>query len=171
MVLEKTVYPDPLLRNVSTPVDVIDEEIRILAENMLDTMYDEGGVGLAAPQIGINKRVIVIDTSRDRNQPECYVNPEITLRSGKSLADEGCLSVPGITAEVERAEHVEVIAQNLDGEELEISADGLAARAFQHEIDHLDGILFIDKLDTAERFRVRDQIANLEEVYKSAEGV
>lgn len=167
MVLEKTVYPDPLLRNVSTPVEVIDDEIRTLAENMLDTMYEEGGVGLAAPQVSINKRVVVIDVSREHNQPEFYINPEIVSRSGKCVMEEGCLSVPGITAEVERPAEVEVIAQNLEGEEVKISADSLRARAFMHEIDHLDGILFIDKLDSTERFRVREQIANLEEIYKS----
>ncbi len=143
-------YPDKRLKEISTPIEKISDEIRELASDMLEVMYDEPGIGLAAPQVDAAVRLIVIDTewtADDAEQnPLVLVNPEIVERSGKIVWKEGCLSVPDFEAEVERASHVRLRATNLEGEDLEISASELQAVCFQHEIDHLDGILFIDRI-------------------------
>jgi len=143
-------YPDKRLKEISTPIAKISDEIRELASDMLEVMYDEPGIGLAAPQVDAAVRLIVIDTewtADDAEQnPLVLVNPEIVERSGKIVWEEGCLSVPDFEAEVERASHVRLRATNLEGEDLEISASELQAVCFQHEIDHLDGILFIDRI-------------------------
>ncbi len=143
-------YPDKRLKEISTPIEKISDEIRELASDMLEVMYDEPGIGLAAPQVDAAVRLIVIDTewtADDAEQnPLVLVNPEIVERSGKIVWEEGCLSVPDFEAEVERASHVRLRATNLEGEDLEISASELQAVCFQHEIDHLDGILFIDRI-------------------------
>jgi peptide deformylase len=143
-------YPDKRLKEISTPIEKISDEIRELASDMLEVMYDEPGIGLAAPQVNAAVRIIVIDTEwtaddAERN-PLVLVNPEIVEHSGKIVWKEGCLSVPDFEADVERASHVKLRATNLDGEDLEISASELQAVCFQHEIDHLDGILFIDRI-------------------------
>lgn len=164
------VYPDPVLRVVSDPVEVIDKEFLDFAKELTDTMYAEDGVGLAAPQVGVNKRVIAVDVSPEREGATVLINPEITSRSGKEKDAEGCLSLPGLRGEVERAEKVVVEGQILDGSEVRIEAEGLAARAYQHEIDHLDGILFIDKLGKLERFRLRDDIRALEYEFSEKNG-
>lgn len=135
---------DPVLRMKSDEVGEIDEEIEELVENMFETMYSANGVGLAAPQVGISKRMIVVDTG---DLPIALINPVILERSGEDTSVEGCLSVPGVQGEVTRAERVCVKGMTLDGKEYEFCAEGLLARAFQHEIDHLDGILFIDKAE------------------------
>jgi peptide deformylase len=135
---------DPVLRMKSDEVGKIDEEIEELVENMFETMYSANGVGLAAPQVGISKRMIVVDTG---DLPIALINPVILERSGEDTSVEGCLSVPGVQGEVTRAERVCVKGMTLDGKEHEFCAEGLLARAFQHEIDHLDGILFIDKAE------------------------
>lgn len=166
MIRKICVYPDPVLAKVSDEVEVIDDEIRTLAADMIETMYDANGVGLAAPQVGVNKRIIVIDDSETRDQPVVYINPVIEkFSSEKCIIEEGCLSVPDLHANVERPERVSVYAQGLDGEELEIEADGLLARAFQHEIDHLDGILYIHKVSPSEKNAIKDSIKYMEEKY------
>ncbi|MCJ2129145.1 peptide deformylase [Methylobacterium sp. E-045] len=151
------ILPDARLRQVSTPVGAIDDEIRTLAADMLETMYDAPGVGLAAIQVGVTKRVVTIDTSKDENarQPQVFIDPEIVWASEeKRVYDEGCLSIPEYYGEVERPDRVRVRFRDLDGETREIDADGLLATCIQHEIDHLDGVLFIDHLSKLKRDRV-----------------
>jgi peptide deformylase len=151
------ILPDARLRQVSTPVGAIDDEIRTLAADMLETMYDAPGVGLAAIQVGVTKRVVTIDTSKDENarQPQIFIDPEIVWASEeKRVYDEGCLSIPEYYGEVERPDRVRVRFRDLTGETRDIEADGLLATCIQHEIDHLDGVLFIDHLSKLKRDRV-----------------
>ncbi|HHX75219.1 MAG TPA: peptide deformylase [Firmicutes bacterium] len=136
---------DEVLRRKAAAVRKITPGIRVLLNDMAETMYAADGVGLAAPQVGISKRLVVIDI-RDEQGLLKLVNPEVVAASGKAVAVEGCLSFPGLAGEVERAEAVTVRALDEEGNPVEITADGLLARAFQHEIDHLDGILFVDKV-------------------------
>jgi len=148
-------FPDKRLKEVSTPIVEITDEIRAMAQDMLDVMYDEPGIGLAAPQIGEAVRLIVVDTEwteegAERN-PWVLINPEIVERNGKLVWTEGCLSVPDIEAEVERSESVVLRATNLEGDAVEIEASQLQAVCFQHEIDHLDGVLFIDRISRLKR--------------------
>ena len=148
-------FPDKRLAEVSEPIDEVTDEIRVLAKDMLDVMYDEPGIGLAAPQVGETVRLIVVDTEwteegAEKN-PLVLVNPEILEREGKLTWTEGCLSVPDYQAEVERAERVRLVASDLDGQELVIDAEGIQAVCFQHEVDHLDGILFIDRISRLKR--------------------
>jgi peptide deformylase len=150
-------YGDPLLRRRAQPVREVTEELRRLAEDMVDTMYDEAGIGLAAPQIGVSLRLMVVGDERGRN-PRALVNPVITDQGGSISAEEGCLSVPGVFADVARAEWVKVDAHDLDGNPVSIHARGFHARVFQHEMDHLDGILFIDRLDAVTRDRIKRRI-------------
>jgi peptide deformylase len=148
-------FPDPRLKRVSEPVGEITDAIRELARDMCEVMYDEPGIGLAAPQVGEAIRLIVVDThwteeGAERN-PLVLVNPEIVEREGKITWNEGCLSVPDFTAEVERAARVKLRARDLDGKPVEIDAGELQAVCFQHELDHLDGILFIDRISRLKR--------------------
>jgi peptide deformylase len=148
-------FPDKRLREISTPIDEITDEVRELAHDMLEVMYDEPGIGLAAPQLGETVRLIVVDTEWTGEDPEqnplVLINPEIAERDGKIVWTEGCLSVPDFEAEVERAESVRLRAMNLEGQEVEIDATELQAVCFQHEIDHLDGVLFIDRISRLKR--------------------
>ncbi len=146
-------YPDPELKKKSAPVTVINEKTRELVLDMAETMYDAPGVGLAAPQIGVHQRIVVIDVSATDEAPELIVaiNPVIIHAEGESYEEEGCLSVPKYAANVRRHERVVVKALNLEGEEITCKAEGLLAVAFQHEIDHLDGILFIDHISPLKR--------------------
>jgi peptide deformylase len=148
-------FPDKRLRRVSQPIDEVTDEIRQLAADMLDVMYDEPGIGLAAPQVGEASRLIVVDTewNEEGNEraPLVLVNPEILETEGSIVWNEGCLSVPDFQADVERAERVRLRATDLDGHEVVIHAEGLQAVCFQHEIDHLDGILFIDRISRLKR--------------------
>ncbi len=151
-------FPDPRLRTRAAPVAAVDEQIRRLADDMLDTMYDAPGIGLAATQVNVHQRVIVIDVSEEKNQPMVLINPELLAREGVEEMDEGCLSVPGIYETVERAEKVRVRALNRDGESFELEADGLLAVCIQHEIDHLDGKLFVDYLSAMKRERIKKKL-------------
>ena len=156
------ILPDPQLRLKSEPVEAITSEIRALARDMLDTMYDAPGVGLAAIQIGVPKRVVTIDTNKeeDARDPTVFVNPEIVWASQeKRVYDEGCLSIPEFYGEVERPDRVRVRYMTLDGQVVEKEADGLLATCLQHEIDHLDGVLFIDHLSKLKRDRVIKKFA------------
>jgi peptide deformylase len=146
--------PHPLLRAKTEPVETIDDELRRLMDDMLETMYAAPGVGLAAPQIGVTKRVIVVDVSRDdeERRPMRLINPEVVWRSAADeIAEEGCLSLPDQFAEVRRASQVKVRYRDETGQEQEISGDGILARCLQHEIDHLNGVLFIDHLTPLKR--------------------
>jgi len=153
MIRKILTYPDPELKKKSLPVTIINEKIRDLVQDLAETMYAAPGVGLAAPQIGIHQRVIVIDVSSKEEAPGLIVaiNPVIVQADGESYEEEGCLSVPKYAANVRRHSRVVVNALNLLGEETAFKADGLLAIAFQHEIDHLDGILFIDHLSPLKR--------------------
>lgn len=144
-------FPDPRLRVVARPVEEVDEAIRTLVDDMLETMYDARGIGLAATQVNRPVRVLVMDLSAQHDQPQVLINPEIVDRQGTQICEEGCLSVPGEYAEVERAERIRVVALDRDGQRREIEADGLMAVCIQHEIDHLDGKVFIDYLSPLKR--------------------
>lgn len=146
-------YPDPVLSQRCRPVDDIDQSIRRLAQDMAETMYDAPGVGLAAPQVGQDIRLIVVDTAEgdERGNPMMLVNPSIVQAEGDLVFNEGCLSVPDYTSDVHRAERVLVRAQDLDGNPLEIDAEGLLSVCLQHEIDHLEGTLFIDRISQLKR--------------------
>ncbi|MBJ6726595.1 peptide deformylase [Geomesophilobacter sediminis] len=161
MIRKILVYPDPELKKPSLPVTVINDKMRELVRDMVETMYDAPGVGLAAPQIGVHQRVVVIDCAGKDEPPELIVaiNPVIIHAEGEAYEEEGCLSVPRYSANVRRHARVVVKALNLDGEEITYKAEDLLAIAFQHEIDHLDGILFIDHLSPLKRgiFRKRYQ--------------
>ena len=151
------ILPDPQLRQVSEPIGAITEEIRTLARDMLETMYDAPGIGLAAIQIGVPKRLVVIDLAKadEERKPMVLVNPEITWSSEeKRTYEEGCLSIPEYYEEVERPDRVKFRYRNLDGETVEAEADGVLATCVQHEIDHLNGVLFIDHLSKLKRDRV-----------------
>ncbi|MDQ0337556.1 peptide deformylase [Caldalkalibacillus uzonensis] len=136
-------YPDPVLREKAALVKRIDERLHRLLDDMAETMYDAEGVGLAAPQVGISKRIFVVDVGDEHGLLE-FINPEIIVKEGEQLGPEGCLSIPGVNGEVRRAHKVKVRALNRNGESFELEAEGLLARAIQHELDHLNGVLFID---------------------------
>jgi peptide deformylase len=155
-------FPDPLLRKKAAPVTAIGADIRKLANDMVETMYHEGGIGLAATQVNIRKRVVVMDLSEQRNNPVYLINPEIIHSEGVEEMQEGCLSVPGYYDLVQRAEKVRVRYQNLAGETVETEADGLLAVCIQHEIDHLNGKLFIDYLSPLKRKRLQKKLEKQE---------
>lgn len=147
---EILVYPDPFLARKAAPVARVDDRLRSLIRDMFETMYGAEGIGLAAPQVGVGKRIIVVDVSPVDKAvaPVALVNPEIVERKGSAAGVEGCLSVPGVQGEVVRAETVEVRGLDEQGKPLRIRAAGILSRALQHEIDHLDGILFIDRVSS-----------------------
>jgi len=152
-------YPDPRLRTRAVPVAVVDDSIRTLIDDMLETMYAAPGVGLAATQINVHKRVLVADITREQDQPLAFVNPEIIEREGKTEAEEGCLSVPGIFDKLNtRSERVVVRALDREGKPFELEADGLLAVCIQHEMDHLEGRLFVDYLSELKRTRIRKRL-------------
>ena len=152
-VLEIRKYPDPVLSRIASPVKKITGETVKLIDDMLDTMYAAPGVGLAAPQIGVSQRIIVLDLDRENPHKQIYrlINPVITRAEGEVIWEEGCLSVVDFTAEVKRAAQVELVALDENQNEVKIAAEGLLAVAFQHEIDHLDGKLFIDRISRLKR--------------------
>lgn len=150
-------YGDPVLRRRAAPVEAVTPEIRRIVVDMIDTMYDEVGIGLAAPQVGIPLRLIVIADEESR-EARALVNPVITEQGGQATAEEGCLSIPGIFAPVTRAAWVTVEARTLDDVPVAVKGRGLLARVLQHEIDHLDGVLFIDRLDPVTRDRIKRKI-------------
>lgn len=159
-------YPDERLRTIAKEVTEINDEIRQIAEDMLETMYSAPGIGLAATQVNIHQRIVVIDVSEDKTDPLVLINPEIIELHGVETMDEGCLSFPGIYAEVERADKVTIKAQNLDGETYHLEADELLAVCIQHELDHLKGKLFVDYLSSLKRQRIRK---TLEKKHRKAE--
>ncbi len=151
-------FPDPRLRTKATPVAEVDDQLRILISDMFETMYEAPGIGLAATQVDVHKRLLIADISVDKDQPWVLINPEILEKDGVTVTDEGCLSVPGYFEEVERAEHIKVRFLNRDGDEIEMESTGLLAVCIQHEIDHLDGKLFVDYLSEAKRTRIRKKL-------------
>jgi len=151
-------YPDPRLRTVASPVAAVSDEIRQLIDDMLETMYAAPGIGLAASQVDVHKRLLVADVSANGDEPHALINPEILEKDGIQVSEEGCLSVPGYYEEVERAEHIRVRYQDRNGEEVETEMEGLLAVCVQHEIDHLDGKLFVDYISEAKRSRIRKRL-------------
>lgn len=157
-------FPDRRLRTVATEVHVVDAGIKTLVDNMLETMYVAKGVGLAATQVNVHKRIIVLDVSENKDCPLCLINPVIIAAAGEAENEEGCLSVPGFFEKVSRAEQITVRALNRDGKSVELVAQGLLAICIQHEMDHLLGKLFVDYLSLFKRNRIK---AKLEKAHKS----
>ena len=155
-------YPDPRLRNVAAAVDVVDKETRQLVEDMFETMYEAPGIGLAATQINVHKRIVVADVSDDRNDPVCLINPVVAASSGAREIEEGCLSLPGVFESVERPDHITVSGLDRFGAAIEFDAEGLLAVCIQHEIDHLDGKLFVDYLSQLKRSRIRKKLEKVQ---------
>jgi peptide deformylase len=151
-------FPDPRPRIKAKPLTAVDDATRRLIADMLETMYAAPGIGLAATQVGVDQRVIVVDVSENRDEPRAYINPEILSQDGTERMEEGCLSVPGVFEEVERAERIRLKALDRDGRRVEFEADGLLAVCLQHEIDHLNGKLFVDYLSSLKRGRIRKRL-------------
>jgi peptide deformylase len=151
-------YPDPRLRKKAAPVILVDDALRQLADDMLDTMYAAKGVGLAATQIDVHKRLIVLDVSEGRDRPLVFINPELLTLEGSGPGEEGCLSLPGIYDKLSRATHIRVRALGRDGRPFEMDADGLLAVCIQHEMDHLEGKLFVDYLSELKRQLIRRRL-------------
>ncbi len=151
-------FPDPRLRTVATPVEAFDADLGHLIDAMFATMYSAGGIGLAATQVNIHQQLLVLDISETRDQPHVYINPRITKSEGSETCEEGCLSVPGIYAEVSRAEKIHISARDPDGNPFEKELDGMHAVCFQHEMDHLKGKLFVDYLSPLKQLMVRKKL-------------
>jgi peptide deformylase len=151
-------FPDPRLRTVAEPVAEVDDTIRQLIDDLFETMYEAPGIGLAATQVDVHQRVLVIDTSENRDDPRAFINPEIIQRDGIETMEEGCLSVPGIYEKVERADRVRVRTLDRDGQSREEDLEGLTAVCLQHEMDHLEGKLFVDYLSELKRNRIRKKL-------------
>ena len=151
-------FPDPRLRTRAIPVETVDDELNTLIDDLFETMYAAPGIGLAATQVDVHKRLLVVDVSSDNSEPNALINPEIIELDGETMTEEGCLSVPGYYEEVKRAEHIRVRFLDRKGEEAELQAEGLLAVCIQHEIDHLDGKLFVDYISEAKRQRIRKRL-------------
>ena len=156
--LEILEFPDARLRTVAKPVERFDKELRQLVEDMVETMYDAQGIGLAATQVNVHRRLLVLDISPNQDNPRVYINPKIVASEGTETCEEGCLSVPGIYAEVSRAERITIAAQDTGGRTFQEALDGLHAVCVQHEIDHLDGKLFVDYLSPLKRRMVAKKL-------------
>lgn len=152
-------FPDPRLKKVASPVESIDESIRRLVSDMAETMYEAPGIGLAATQVDVHKRIIVIDASETRDQLFVLINPELVESNGLQVREEGCLSVPGIYDKVERAEHVVVSYLDLEGNQRTIAADDVLAVCLQHEMDHLEGHVFVEHLSMLKQLRIKAKLA------------
>lgn len=159
-------FPDPRLREKSKPVAEVTDKIRSIMDEMLEVMYEAPGIGLAAPQVNIHKRIVVMDLSEEKDSPLFFINPEIITSSGTEEMEEGCLSVPDYTAIIERPSEVTVKALNRNGDEFELKCDDLLAVCIQHEIDHLDGKLFVDYLSPLKRQMVRKKLEKLKKSQK-----
>ena len=151
-------FPDPRLRKKAAPVTAVDDALRRLIDDMFETMYDAPGIGLAATQVDVHQRLLVTDVSVEKDDPFVLINPEIVAKDGLEVSEEGCLSVPGYYEEVERAEHIRVKYLDRNGDAIEADFEGLLAVCVQHEIDHLDGRLFVDYLSEAKRQRIRKRL-------------
>jgi len=161
-------FPDPRLRRRCKPVGTVDDKVRRLIDDMFETMYEAPGIGLSAPQVDVDARVVTIDVSKGRSTPLCLVNPEILATDGEAETEEGCLSVPGVFEFVKRPEKVHIRALDRDGRSREIEAEGLLAVCIQHEIDHLDGQLFVDYLSRLKRQRIRKKAEKAEKAQRYA---
>ena len=157
-ILDVLQFPDERLRTVAEPIDEVNSEIKQVVADMFETMREEKGIGLAATQVNRHVRLVVMDVSEEQNEPRVFINPEIVNKEGSTISEEGCLSVPGNYAKVDRAEKVTVKALDGEGEPYELEADGLLAICIQHELDHLDGKLFVDYLSPLKRQRIRKKL-------------
>lgn len=157
-ILEILEFPDPRLRTLASPVERVDDALRTLIDDMFETMYAAPGIGLAATQVNVHKRLLVIDISDEKNQPMVFINPEFEPISGEQEYNEGCLSVPGYYDNVTRHDRIRVRALNRMGQPFELEADGLLSVCVQHEMDHLDGKLFVDYLSRLKRERVKAKL-------------
>ena len=158
-ILQILEFPDPRLRKIAEPVTVFDEKLEVLIEDMLETMHEAQGIGLAATQVNVHKRLLVIDVSENGDSPQVYINPTFEILDDElSEYDEGCLSVPGFYETVSRPRIVKISAQDAKGEAFEQTAEGILATCIQHEIDHLDGKLFVDYISTLKRQRIRSKL-------------
>jgi peptide deformylase len=162
------IYPEPMLRKKAKPLTEINKEVYQKVEEMMELMHQANGIGLAAPQTGWSVRLFITDVNGDTYEDKVFINPTIIEETGELNKEEGCLSLPGITGRVIRAQKIKARAYNLKGQEIEIEAEGLAARAWQHEIDHLNGILFIDKISPANRLAISHQLKEFERSYKDS---
>ena len=152
-------FPNPNLRKIALPVTSFDSDLKCLIDDMFETMYEADGIGLAATQVDVHKRLLVLDVSEERNDPKVFVNPTIdVIESDLADYDEGCLSVPGFYETVSRPKKIKVSAQDKEGSRFEIDADGVLSVCIQHEIDHLDGKLFVDYLSSLKRNRIKDKL-------------
>lgn len=162
-ILEILEFPDPRLRTVAKPVETVDDALRKLIDDMIETMYEASGIGLAATQVDVHERLLVIDVSEERNQPMVFINPQITpLTDDLAPYEEGCLSVPGFYEKVERPARVRIKALGRDGEPFEMEAEGVLATCIQHEIDHLDGKLFVDYISRLKRDRIKKKLQKVQ---------
>ncbi|TDJ29861.1 MAG: peptide deformylase [Gammaproteobacteria bacterium] len=157
-ILEILEYPDPRLRTKAQFVVSVDNQVRTLLDDLFETMYTAPGIGLAASQVDIHRRIIVIDISENRDEPHAFINPELEILGGEIESEEGCLSVPGFYESVTRADHVLVKALDRDGQSFELQATGMLAVCIQHECDHLEGKLFVDYLSNLKRTRIRRKL-------------
>jgi len=155
-------FPDKRLRTKASEINHVDDDLRVIIDDMFETMYDAPGVGLAATQVNIHQRLMVIDVSEEKDQPLCFINPVITHKEGIEVMQEGCLSVPGFYEDIERANAITVKALDKQGKSFELTSDGLLAVCIQHEIDHLDGKLFVDYLSPLKRNRIRKKLERME---------
>lgn len=160
--LDILIFPDDRLRQVAKPVAEIDEKTQSLVSDMFETMYAAPGIGLAATQVNVHERIVVIDVSEKNNEPLTLINPEIVIAEGRTEHEEGCLSIPGIYEQVERDEHIKFAAVDAEGNPYEMEAEGLLAVCVQHEIDHLDGKLFVDYLSALKRRRIKKKMLKYE---------
>ena len=164
-VLKILIFPDQRLRTIAKEILVIDDEIKSLARNLLETMYEGKGIGLSATQANIHKRILVVDVSEEKDSPLILINPKIEiLNEEEEVSSEGCLSVPGFFEEVSRPSEINITALNLEGEKLTIVATGLLAVAVQHEMDHLDGKIFVDFLSNLKRQRIKKKLLKISKV-------
>lgn len=167
-VLDVLIYPDENLAKVCQPVETVDAELNTFIDNMFDTMYEHEGIGLAAPQVNVLKRVITIDIEGDKTNQIVLINPEIVESSGETGIEEGCLSIPGCRALVPRKEKLTVKALNREGQTFTLEADGLLAICIQHEIDHLNGVLFVDHISQLKRQRIKEKMLKLKKQIERA---
>ncbi len=160
--LEILEFPDPRLRKIAAPIATVDDAIRNIIDDMFETMYDAPGIGLAATQVNIHQRIVVIDVSEEKDEPLVFINPEVTVLEGEPHAmQEGCLSVPGFYEDVTRIDHVLVKALDRDGNAFELESNDLLAVCIQHELDHLDGKLFVDYISPLKRTRIRKKLEKI----------
>ena len=167
-ILDVLIYPDDNLAKVCQPVETIDAQLNTFIDNMFDTMYEHEGIGLAAPQVNVLKRVVTIDIEGDKTNQIVLINPEIIESSGETGIEEGCLSIPGCRALVPRKEKLTVKALNRQGQEFVLEADGLLAICIQHEIDHLNGVLFVDHISRLKRQRIKEKMLKLKKQLERA---